>query len=210
VNKQILFDFDGVIIDSMSVRDEGFKMIAEKSTDSKEIVDEFIKYHRYNAGLSRYVKIRYLYEEMLGKEITEEEVNEFASEFSAMMKERLVNPSVLINETVEFIKSIYKDVTLHIVSGSDGKELNFLCKELGLASYFETIEGSPTHKNDLVKGIMNKYNYNTEETILIGDSITDYNAAMANNIKFVGFNNISLKDVSSNYLEIVNKKILDI
>lgn len=199
--KTILFDFDGVIIDSMSVRDEGFKIIAEKSTRDENIINKFIKYHRVNAGLSRFVKIKYLYEEMLGKTISEEKIQEFANEFSILMKLKLVDKSVIINETVEFIKSIYQKINLHIVSGSEEKELNFLCKELGISNYFITIEGSPTHKNDLVKEIMNKYNYDKDETILIGDSINDYNAAVINNLEFYGFNNSELKVKSKYYID---------
>ncbi len=150
----ILFDFDGVIVDSMSVRDEGFKIIAQKATEDEDIVNEFIKHHRYNAGLSRFVKIKYLYEELLNKSISEIEINQLAEQFSILMKSKLIDQSILINETVDFIKSIHKEYTLHIVSGSEEKELNYLCLNLGLSSYFKTIEGSPTHKNDLVKNIL--------------------------------------------------------
>ncbi|TLS71836.1 HAD family hydrolase [Aliarcobacter thereius] len=194
MTKVIFFDFDGVIIDSMAVRDIGFEIIAKKVLDSKEIIDKFIAYHRYNAGLSRYVKIRYLYEQMLGLSITEEEVNIIASEFSNLMREKLIDKKYLIDETVEFIKSYHEQTVMHIVSGSDEKELNYLCKELGIAKYFKTIEGSPTPKNDLVMNILKKYDYNPKESILIGDSINDFDAANINGIKFYGYNNIDLKD----------------
>ncbi len=203
MTKVIFFDFDGVIIDSMAVRDIGFEIIAKKVLDSQEIIDKFIAYHRYNAGLSRYVKIRYLYEQMLGLSITEEEVNIIASEFSNLMREKLTDKKYLIEETVEFIKSYHKQVVMHIVSGSDEKELNYLCKELGIAKYFKTIEGSPTPKNDLVMNILKKYDYNPKESILIGDSINDFDAANINGIKFYGYNNIDLKD-KDEYIENFN------
>lgn len=199
--KVILFDFDGVIIDSMAVRDIGFKIIAQNATNSQEIINEFISYHRYNAGLSRYVKIRYLYENMLQKKITEDEVNKIALEFSILMREKLVDKKYLINETVKFIESHYDKTVMHIVSGSDEQELNYLCKKLGLSKYFKTIEGSPTHKNNLVKNILSKFNYDLSESVLIGDSITDYNAANANAIKFYGYNNINLK-TKDEYIEV--------
>lgn len=198
--KTILFDFDGVIIDSMSIRDEGFRIIAKEAAQDDSIINEFIKYHRYNAGLSRFVKIRYLYEELLNKSISEIEINRLANEFSKLMKSKLVDKSILIQETVEFIKSIHKDFNLHIVSGSEEKELNYLCLNLGLSNYFKTIEGSPTHKNDLVKNILKKHNYNPKECILIGDSINDYEAAKVNNIDFYGYSNKNLKKYE-NYID---------
>jgi phosphoglycolate phosphatase-like HAD superfamily hydrolase len=42
------------------------------------------------------------------------------------------------------------------------------------------------------------------ETILIGDSINDYEAAKANNIDFYGFNNPNLASISSQYLDDYN------
>ena len=49
--KNILWDFDGVILDSMQVRDYGFRKIFEEH--SHEQVEKLIKYHRTNGGWSR-------------------------------------------------------------------------------------------------------------------------------------------------------------
>ncbi len=116
------------------------------------------------------------------------------------MKTELTNKKYLIAETVEFIKQNYKKYNFHIVSGSDEKELNYLCKKLDLSKFFKTIEGSPTPKNELVKNILEKYNYNSNECILIGDSVNDYEAAYLNKIKFYGYNNEKLKN-KANYIE---------
>lgn len=198
--KTILFDFDGVIIDSMSIRNQGFRIIAKEVTEDESVINEFIKYHRYNAGLSRFVKIRYLYEKLLNKLISEVEINRLADEFSKLMKSKLVDKSILIKETVEFIKSIHKDFNLHIVSGSEENELNYLCLNLELSNYFKTIEGSPTHKNDLVKNILKKHNYDPKECILIGDSINDYEAASINKVDFYAYNNKNIKQYG-NYID---------
>ena len=189
--KTIFWDFDGVILNSMPIRDYGFAKIFEEF--DKELVDKLLEYHTLNGGLSRYVKIRYFYNTLLGVEINDEKVQELADKFSTIMKSELTNKKYLISETVEFIEKNYKNYNFHIVSGSDGKELNYLCNELGLSNYFKTIEGSPTPKNDLVKNILEIYSYNPKEAILIGDSINDYEAASINGVEFYGFNNKTLK-----------------
>ncbi|MCT7469052.1 HAD family hydrolase [Aliarcobacter cryaerophilus] len=189
--KTIFWDFDGVILDSMPIRDYGFAKIFEKF--DKELVDKLLEYHTLNGGLSRYVKIRYFYNTLLGLEISDEKVQELADKFSTIMKSELTNKKYLIKETVDFIEKNYQNYNFHIVSGSDEKELNYLCNELGLSKYFKTIEGSPTCKNDLVKNILEIYSYDPKESILIGDSINDYEAASINGIKFYGFNNKTLK-----------------
>ena len=135
--KTILWDFDGVILDSMAVRDWGFKEIFKDF--SEEQVSNLIEYHRSNGGLSRYVKIRYFYEKILNKDITDEKILEYAERFSALMKQELTNSENLILDAVTFIKENYQKYNFHIVSGSDQKELRFLCKELAIDLYFISI-----------------------------------------------------------------------
>lgn len=196
--KNILFDFDGVIIDSMPVREYGFRKIFQ-NFDTK-LVDKLINYHELNGGLSRFVKIKYFYNELLNKNIEEELILQYANEFSHIMKDELINKKYLIHQTVEFIINHTQNYNLHIVSGSEQNELRYLCKELELSQYFDSIHGSPTHKNILVEKLLKKLNYDIEETILIGDSINDYEAAMVNNIDFYGYNNTKLLTLPGNYL----------
>ena len=197
--KNILFDFDGVILDSMPVRDFGFRKIFEEFDTN--LVDELIKFHNINGGLSRYVKIRYFYEELLVTTISEKKVQELAKKFSEIMRKELPNKKYMIEETVKFIEDNHKKYNLHIVSGSDSDELRFLCKELEIDKYFLSIDGSPTPKNELVANVVQENNYLENETILIGDSINDYEAAKVNNIDFYGFNNLELAAYSKIYID---------
>lgn len=197
--KNIIFDFDGVVLDSMPIRELGFREIFSGYSDSQ--VEKLLEYHEVNGGLSRYVKIAYFYEEILHEEVTQEKIDELAKAFSDIMKERLVDKNFLIPQTVEFLQNYHKAYNLHIASGSDQAELRYLCQELDVAKYFASIHGSPTHKNDLVKIILNENAYLKHETILIGDSTNDYIASDANGIGFYGYNNTSLRDVSKIYLD---------
>ena len=197
--KNILFDFDGVILDSMPIRDYGFKEIFKDFDD--DLVNKLLEYHNQNGGLSRYVKIKYFYNKLLKQEISEDKIINYADNFSKIMKIKLVDKRYLIADTLKFIKESYKKYNLHIVSGSDEKELQYLCKELGIDSFFQSVNGSPTHKNILVENVLATNRYIESETILIGDSVNDYDAATENNLVFYGFNNPNLINVSKNYLD---------
>ena len=196
--KTVLWDFDGVILDSMKVRDWGFKEIF-KDYD-QELIDQLLAFHRKNGGLSRYVKIRYFFEELLGESITEERVLENAQKFSVLMRKELTNSKNLILDAVNFLKNNHQNYNFHIVSGSDQEELRFLNKELGTDQYFISIHGSPTPKKQLVANLLEKHNYSLENTCLIGDSINDYEAADYNGIHFYGYNNMSLSSYG-NYVD---------
>jgi phosphoglycolate phosphatase-like HAD superfamily hydrolase len=193
----ILWDFDGVLMDSMPVRDKGFELVL--ASYPKAQVDELMQYHRQNGGLSRYVKFRYFFEKILNKPITEEEVQVLAKAFSDIMLQSLLNPALLIQEAWNFVKQKHLKIDMHIVSGSDGKELNIICRHLNLSDYFKSIQGSPVAKRDLVKSILEKYHY--KNPVLIGDSINDLDAAKANNIVFYGYNNPSLRESGQDFIE---------
>tara|TARA_B110000211_G_scaffold231439_1_gene293045 strand:- start:2501 stop:3118 length:618 start_codon:yes stop_codon:yes gene_type:complete len=196
--KNIFWDFDGVIIDSMKVRDWGFRELFNRFNQDE--VNQLIRYHNDNGGLSRYVKIEYFYNNILGKSISKDEIQKYALIFSKLMRNKLVDPNYLILDTISFLQKNYKKYNFHIVSGSDQEELRFLCDELNISKYFLTINGSPTSKNDLVFNLLDLFNINRSDTCLIGDSINDYEAAVINDISFFGFNNLKLKKLDSNYI----------
>lgn len=189
--KVIFWDFDGVILNSNEVRDSGFVEVLNDFP--KDEVEKLLSFHRKNGGLSRYVKFRYFFEEIRKESITEEEVKAWALKFSKIMLDKLKDKSLLISETIEFIKNNYQHYKMHIVSGSDQNELRELCKSLNIDKFFISIHGSPTPKNDLVKNILMEHNYVPESSILIGDSINDFEAAEVNNLHFQGYNNKALE-----------------
>ena len=199
--RNILFDFDGVILDSMKIKGDGFmELFKEYEPKYLNLLEQF---HYANGGISRFEKIKYFFNVLLEKKITEEKVLEYANKFSNIIHEKLFDKSNLIRETIDFIELNYKNYNLHIVSGAEHKELNSICTKFKLNKYFLSIEGSPTKKVDLVKYIIIKKGYLQDETILIGDSINDYEAAKNNEIKFYGFNNLELKKF--NYINSFNE-----
>lgn len=185
-------------MDSMSVRDKGFEIVL--ASYPKEEVSQLMQFHRENGGLSRYVKFRHFFENIKKQQIEEEEVNQYAEAFSKVMLENMLDESLLISDAVNFVKN-NPQLNMHVVSGSDQRELRHICENLGIAKYFISIHGSPTPKKQLVKEVMENNHYSPEETILIGDSINDYDAAVENGISFCGYNNIDLKEKSTTYIE---------
>jgi phosphoglycolate phosphatase-like HAD superfamily hydrolase len=193
----ILWDFDGVLMDSMAIREQGFQTVL--SGYPPEEVMLLLEYHRKNGGLSRYVKFRYFFEVIRKETVLEPRILELAGVFSKVMMESLINPALLINDSLSFVRQYYQQIPMHIVSGSDGEELNEICRQMQISSYFKTIAGSPTMKKDLIADILGLYGY--KSVILIGDSLNDFEAAQSNNIDFVGFNNTALRDLGLPYIE---------
>lgn len=189
--KNIIFDFDGVILDSVPTKTEGFKKLFQNfSTDE---VNKLVLYHELNGGKSRYVKIKYFFNELLHKDISEQEILEYANKYSEITKEELTNPKYIIEDTLNFIKRNHKKYEMHIASGADEEDLKYICEKLDLTKYFLSINGSPKIKSEIVKDILLDNRYDINETILIGDSVNDFDSAKDNGIDFFAYNNQKLK-----------------
>lgn len=191
--KNIIFDFDGVILDSMEVKTLAFKRLFKDFPEEK--VATLLEYHLRNGGMSRYEKIRYFFHSILGKPVDESVILEFAQRYSDLTRCELANPAYLIEEVVSFVRNNFGSYNMHVASGADERDLKYICDRLGLTSFFISIHGSPRSKEEIVRYIINTFGYRVSETILVGDSINDYYAALANGIAFVGYNNESLKDL---------------
>ncbi|MCO4781719.1 MAG: HAD family hydrolase [Candidatus Cloacimonetes bacterium] len=194
---QLFFDFDGVILDSVAIRTQGFRTVLKDFKDSD--VDRLIEYHNQNGGISRYAKFKWFYKEVLNQELSQELLDQYTDQFSQIMLSELANKDFLITQTVDFLKKTFLSMPMHVVSGSDQTELRQLCQELDVAKYFNSIYGSPTAKDINITQMLDKYDYDAEDTIMIGDSINDYDAANVNGVYFCGFNQESLRKIEGTH-----------
>lgn len=193
--KFILWDFDGVIINSDTIRTNGFARVLQSYPEHQ--VAQLLEYHQANGGLSRYHKFSYFFEEIRKEPVSEEQIVALAEAFSRIMRQAMTDKSLLIEETVSFIKAHHKRIPMHIVSGSDQQELRYLCQCLEIDSYFVSIHGSPTPKKQLVKDLLLSYQYKPEEGLLIGDAINDFDAAQASQVAFWGYGNDTVRTLST-------------
>jgi len=77
--KTIILDFDGVIVESVDIKTDAFKELFKKYTDKFE---QIINYHLKNNALSRYIKFKFIYEDILKKDYTENVKKELGKAFS--------------------------------------------------------------------------------------------------------------------------------
>jgi len=56
--KAIIFDFDGVILESVGVKKEAFRRLFQYYPEK---VDEIVNYHMQQGGLSRYRKFQHIF-----------------------------------------------------------------------------------------------------------------------------------------------------
>ncbi len=193
--KNIIFDFDGVIVDSNYIKEQSFK--ESLSEFNEDLVNKFIKYHRNNLGIDRYTKIDYFIKSILKSDVNIDK-KKILNNFSRAVKHKITK-KILIKKTIDFITS-NKKIKYYIVSSADEKEIRKICKKLEINDFFLEILGSPIIKENQIKNVINTHKLIKKETIYIGDTIHDYNSARKNGIEFYGFNNSELKDKGLKYI----------
>ena len=104
----------------------------------------------------------------------------------------------------EFITVRYKQEFI-LITGTPHDEIQFILKKLRINDAFSKIFGSPNEKKAVVKQLLNEREDIKQKSILIGDSITDCEAAKSNNIPFVyridSYDNSKLMSKSDYYLK---------
>ncbi len=199
--KVIIFDFDGVILDSVDIKTSAFQDLFKKQT--KKIQKKIINYHKINGGISRIKKFEYFYKVFLKKKITNKIKKDLSNKFNRIVYKKILKCK-FIKGADKFIKK-NKDYHLFISSGTPEKELKLICKKRGISKYFKEIYGSPKSKVDHIKKIRKKFK-KADLFIFIGDSKNDYDAAMKTKIKFIQVgNNIKNKTIIENKIKTLEK-----
>jgi len=177
----IIFDFDGVIVESADIKTDAFR---ELFRDYPEQVDEIVDYHLKNAGISRYVKFRYMYEHLLAKELSKKKETELGTEFSRIVLEKvLVAP--FVPGAKDFLSANKDRYMFFIASGTPEEELRDIVHERGLEEYFREVHGSPGQKKDIINGIIERYGLSRDEVVYVGDAESDRIAAEQTKVAFV-------------------------
>lgn len=179
----ILFDFDGVLAESVNVKTQAFAKLFEKF--GEEIVQKVIDYHLKNSGVSRYEKIRYYYSEYIHEPLSNGELNRLSNQFSNLVVDGVVN-APWVRGAKDFLKRYYKIIDLYVVSSTPHQEIQLIVKRRNMGKYFKGVFGYPETKGSIARRILSERRYNPEKVLFIGDSITDYQGAKEAHIKFFG------------------------
>lgn len=179
--RAVIFDFDGVILESADIKTETFR---ELFSGYPEKVGKIVEYHMANAGISRYVKFRYIYRHFLSKRLSKEEESELGKRFSGTAF-RKVLAAPFVPGAKEFLDSNRNRYKFFIASGTPEEELREIVRARGLIDYFDEVCGSPRDKREIINGIMEKHGLNKDEIAYVGDAPSDRIAAEETGIAFV-------------------------
>lgn len=188
-----VFDFDGVIKDSVHAKTVAFQKIYEN--EEKEILRKVKDYHLKNGGMPRFQKFKYYEETLLKKKVSDDKINELCSKFSIIVKDKVINCKPIPGILIFLSKLKEKRILTAINSATPLNELNEIIYKSNYDKYFDKVYGSPSSKTENLLSIMNDYKINLDDIIFFGDAKSDLLAAQELNIDFIGVGSF-LKNVN--------------
>ena len=200
--KNILFDFDGVLCESVHIKTDAFYELYLPY--GKEIAQKVKEHHIANGGMSRYDKFKYYEKAFLHKStISEARIKTLSEHFSNLVKQKVIQ-APFVKGAHDFLKNNAKSYQCFIVSATPMEEMIEIAEEKQIAHYFQEIFGSPKNKIEWAEHILHKYNIKVTETLFIGDAQSDYKAAKFHRIHFLLRNTNENKNLFTDEIESTN------
>jgi phosphoglycolate phosphatase-like HAD superfamily hydrolase len=179
--KTVIFDCDGVVLDSNRVKSDAFynSVLAYGEEPAKALLE----FHQENGGVSRYKKFDHFFESIFPLGDAEQERVHALQLYSQYVWEGLFKCN--LEPSLEELRQKSPDSKWMIVSGGDQAELREVFLERDIKKYFDGgIFGSPDTKDEILSREVESGNIEFP-ALFIGDSKYDYMAARAVSLDFI-------------------------
>lgn len=179
----VIFDFDGVLVESTDVKTEAFAALYHQYGD--EVVRKTVAYHLEHAGISRYVKFRHLHQTLLGITLSDAEVASLGEQFSRLVIDAVV-AAPWVPGSREFVEKYCETLPLFIASGTPDDELRTIVARRGMKRFFRSTHGVPATKGEIVRAIVRQHGFESRHVLMIGDATADLEGARIGGLRFLG------------------------
>ncbi|WP_323257887.1 HAD family hydrolase [Spirulina sp. CCNP1310] len=177
----ILWDFDGVIKDSVTVKSIAFEQLF--LTYGSDIAKQVRVHHENHGGISRYDKIP-IYLAWAGEPTDNFTVEKFCKQFSQMVQQAVID-SPWVPGVENYLRKNPHNQIFILVTATPQAEIETILSALHLRECFTAIYGSPVSKKQAIQTALETYQLESQNCVMIGDTKTDWQAALANNVPFL-------------------------
>lgn len=184
--KIIVFDFDGVIVDSSWLKyDAWFQLFAERD----ERVTETIKNVLYRTrGQSRFEILRQILIELQEpSDAIEDLVSQYARAYNQIVQDGITE--LFVPETREVLAALSDKYLLYVNSATYEPALLETIAKLRIGHFFKKVFGGPAGKEEILRKIIKLERVKGKEVVVVGDGESDYGVSRACNCLFIGIAN---------------------
>lgn len=178
--KTLVFDYDGVVLDSNQMKTEAFRQAALPY--GAEAADALVDYHVANGGISRHRKFEHFLAEIVPGQPSPD-LDTLLDSYAGAALSGLMSCAIAPG-SAQLRRQTSKAAWM-IVSGGDQLGLRTVFARRGIADLFEGgIHGSPEPNNEIVARLQ-KDGALRLPALFLGDSTYDYRVAAAAGIDFL-------------------------
>jgi phosphoglycolate phosphatase-like HAD superfamily hydrolase len=178
-----IFDCDGVLLDSNQVKARAIYEAA--LPHGEEAAAQAADHHRANGGLSRFEKLRYLFESVLGREDYGADLERALALFADMSRRGLISAPEAEGLGDLLARIDGEGALAFVVSGGMEEEVRGVLEARGLARRFAGIFGSPDSKDRILARELDRGGAMARPAVYVGDSRYDFEAARRQGLDFV-------------------------
>jgi beta-phosphoglucomutase-like phosphatase (HAD superfamily) len=177
------FDFDGVLADSVEVKTWAFARLF--APYGPEIEAKVVDHHRRHSGVTRVDKFRHYYQEFLGRPLGEEGLADLCRRFASLVVDEVV-AAPEIPGAEAFLSHWVERLPCFVVSATPEEEIRAIVKLRNWARYFREVMGAPRSKRENLEILLGRYQLMPDRCLFFGDADSDYRAAQACGVHFLG------------------------
>lgn len=195
--KIVFWDFDGVIKESVEVKTNAFRELFRSFGD--EVIEKVTIHHVNNGGMSRFKKIP-IYPEFAGIKPSENLINEYCKQFAELVEDSVINSNWVPGVQQIICNSKKEGQHYVLVTATPQDEIERILFKLKIIGNFSNIFGAPVTKSDAINTSLKLYNVCARDSIMIGDSIADFEASQNTGSDFL------LRRTPENFISMQNYK----
>lgn len=182
--RAIVFDFDGVLVDSMDAKADVFcTLYSDQSSSIRASIRDF---HLSHGGMSRSEKFKYFETVLLSRPLDAARIESLSEQFEVLV-EPLVARAPEIHGATRLLHLLEGQLPLFVASATPQTELRRVVEARGWTRFFTATFGSPFAKEEILREISRRTGLRTDLVLLVGDSSSDLRAATVAGTQFVGF-----------------------
>lgn len=180
--KTIIFDFDGVVLDSASMKADAFaEVYAGESEMKRRLVRE---YADQNGGLSRRQTFASFEKQFFGRTADDATLDALCAAYGSLIDGK-VQRTNFVRGASEAIRDLNGRCSMHVVSGAPEADVVRILRQRKMLSCFSSVAGAPKSKLDEFGRILREDGVSASSTLAIGDSLTEFEAARQLGIPFI-------------------------
>jgi phosphoglycolate phosphatase-like HAD superfamily hydrolase len=177
----LFFDVDGVLIDSVDIKGDCF---VEVFSDYPAMKQQVRSWHEENGGVNREDKIRAISREVIEVEENPDQLSRRVKRYANLVVTRVILAPEIPGASLALTRLKGK-IPLFATSATPQVELKRILVAREVDNYFTEIFGWPVTKKAAIDCVMEKYSFYPDASVLIGDSIQDFESAQSAGVRFV-------------------------